>query len=193
MRFLRRGDDSQARRAEFERMARAYEREIYNSALRMTRDADDAADLAQEALAKAYGSYYQFRPGTNFKAWVFRILTNTYINEYRRRQRAPEQVELDEAAADQAARLELERGATESEPERVVLADIAEQEVQDALDDLPEVFRLVVILSDLHGLSYEDIANILGIPIGTVRSRLFRGRRLLRRTLQRYAEARGFI
>ena len=193
MQLFRRGDEGGRRRAEFERLARQYERDIYSSALRMTRDADDAADLAQEALAKAYSSFHQFRPGTNFKAWVFRILTNTYINEYRRRQRAPEEVELDETAVDQAARQDLERGGTASEPECRVLAGVTDEEVQTALDALPDVFRLVVILSDLQGFSYEQIAHILDIPIGTVRSRLFRGRRLLRGTLYRYAKARGLI
>lgn len=189
----RRREPTAGRRAEFEELAREYEREIYNSALRMTRNAEDAADLAQEALVKAYTSFHQFESGTNFRAWLFRILTNTYINQYRRRQRAPETIGLEEEAVDRAVRAEGEEPSGTPQPEHEVFNDLPDEEVEAALDALPEPFRMVVVLCDLQRCSYEQIADMLEIPIGTVRSRLFRARRLLRQSLRHYARARGII
>lgn len=180
------------RRAEFEALARGLERGIYNSALRLTRNAEDAADLAQEALVKAYSCFHQFEPGTNFRAWFYRILTNTYINEYRRRQRLPEMIGLEEEAVERAMGPEREQPRG-SEPEREVLDEVPDEEVQAALDALPDVFRTVVVLCDLQQFSYEEIASMVGVPIGTVRSRLFRARRLLRESLHEYARARRVI
>jgi RNA polymerase sigma-70 factor (ECF subfamily) len=185
-----RGD---SRRAEFAALARKYERDIYNGALRMTRSRDDAEDLAQDTFVKAYASFHQFRRGTNFRAWLFRILTNTYINAYRRRQRGPEFVALDDVTADQVAKTRSGEGASQAEPEEAALARLPDEEVEAALDELPEAFRLVVILADMQELGYRDVAQALDIPIGTVRSRLFRGRRLLRRRLREYAASRGLI
>jgi RNA polymerase sigma-70 factor (ECF subfamily) len=185
-----RGDN---RRAEFEALAHKYSRDIYNGALRMTRSRDDAEDLAQDTFVKAYASFHQFRRGTNFKAWLFRILTNTYINAYRRRQRGPEFVALDDLTADQVAKTRSGEGASQAEPEEAALARLPDEEVEAALEELPEAFRLVVILADMQELGYRDVAQALDIPIGTVRSRLFRGRRLLRRRLREYAAARGLI
>lgn len=194
MAFLRRGrEPAQQRRAEFEGLARGHEREIYNSALRMTCNPEDAADLAQEALVKAYTSFHQFEPGTNFRAWLFRILTNTYINEYRRRQRTPETIGLEEEAVDRAAQAESGQPSLGSQPEHDLFDDLPDEEVEAALDALPEAFRMVVVLCDLQQCSYEEIAEILDVPIGTVRSRLFRARRLLRQSLRQYARARGII
>ncbi len=197
--FRRREPSSQEMSAEalqrqqFEELAYQHARDIYNSALRMTRDRDDAEDLAQDTLAKAYGSFHQFRPGTNFRAWLFRILTNTYINVYRRRRRGPDFVALDEITANQAAKAQdgAERG--QCRPEEVAFADLPGEEVQAALDDLPDAFRLVVMLSDIEQFAYKEIAEMLKIPIGTVRSRLFRGRRRLRSALREYAKAHGII
>jgi len=182
-----------AKRREFEELAHKHARDIYNSALRMTRDRDDAEDLAQDTLTKAYASFHQFRPGTNFRAWLFRILTNTYINVYRRRRRGPDFVALDEITANQAAKAQYGTRSRQSRPEEAVFADLPGEEVQAALDDLPEAFRLVVILSDIDQFAYKEIAQMLNIPIGTVRSRLFRGRRRLRSALREYARVQGII
>ena len=181
------------KRREFEELAYKHARDIYNSALRMTRDRDDAEDLAQDTLTKAFASFHQFRPGTNFRAWLFRILTNTYINVYRRRRRGPDFVALDEITANQAAKAQDGPGSREFRPEDAVFADLPAEEVQGALDELPEAFRIVVILSDIEQLAYKEIAQMLRIPIGTVRSRLFRGRRRLRNALREYAKAHGII
>ena len=180
-------------RHQFEELAYKHARDIYNSALRMTRDKDDAEDLAQDTLTKAYASFHQFRPGTNFRAWLFRILTNTYINVYRRRRRGPDFVALDEITANQAARAHEGGQGWYSRPEDAVFADLPGEEVQAALADLPDAFRLVVILSDIEQFAYKEIARMLGIPIGTVRSRLFRGRRRLRNALREYAKVQGII
>lgn len=192
-RLRRRGRDPSVWRNEFEELASQYQRDIYNAALRMTRDPDDAADLAQDALAKAYAAFDQFRRGTNFKAWLYRILTNTYINQYQRRVRGPKFVPYD--ASDDATRLEAEAMATvqDDRPEIAALSKVRDEEVEAALDAIPEEFRRVVVLSDIDGFTYNEIAQVLKIPMGTVRSRLFRGRRLLRKPLRGYATQRGII
>ncbi|MFQ6097298.1 MAG: sigma-70 family RNA polymerase sigma factor [Armatimonadota bacterium] len=188
-----RKDSTEDRRAEFEALAQKYQRDIFNGALRMTRSRDDAEDLAQETFVKAYSSFHQFRRGTNFKAWLFRILTNTYINVYRRKRRGPEFVALDDLTADLAALNRAEEGHSPTEPEEAALARLPDEEIEKALSELPEVFRLVVILADMQQLPYRDVAEALDIPVGTVRSRLFRGRRILRRRLREYASGRGMI
>ena len=188
------GRDPSVWRQEFEDLASQYQRDIYNAALRMTRDPDDAADLAQDALVKAYAAFNQFRRGTNFKAWLYRILTNTYINEYKRRHRGPKFLSYD--APEQSGPLEAEiaaAGTEEESPEIIALSQVRDEEVEKALDAIPEEFKHTVILSDVEGFSYNEIADILGIPMGTVRSRLFRGRRLLRERLKEYAKRRGII
>ena len=181
------------KRREFEELAYRHARDIYNSALRMTRDRDDAEDLAQDTLTKAFASFHQFRPGTNFRAWLFRILTNTFINVYRRRRRGPDFVALDEITANQAARTQDDTASRESRPEDAVFCDLPGEEVQSALDELPDAFRVVVVLSDIEQFAYKEIADMLRIPIGTVRSRLFRGRRRLRNALREYARVHGII
>ncbi len=182
-----------AKRRQFEDLAHKHARDIFNSALRMTRDRDDAEDLAQDTLTKAFASFHQFRPGTNFRAWLFRILTNTYINVYRRRRRGPDFVALDEITANQAAKAQESTRPRHSRPEDALFADMPGEEVQAALDDLPSAFRIVVILSDIEQFAYKEIAQMLKIPIGTVRSRLFRGRRRLRNALREYAKIHGII
>ena len=188
-----RGRDPSVWREEFEGLASQYQRDLYSAALRMTRDPDDAVDLAQDALAKAYAAFDHFRRGTNFKAWIYRILTNTYINEYKRRQRAPRFISYDAPTEDGAPEMEIASTSEDDQPEIATLAQVRDEEVEAALDAIPEEFRQVVVLSDIDEFAYNEIADILRIPLGTVRSRLFRGRRLLRKTLREYARQRGII
>jgi RNA polymerase sigma-70 factor (ECF subfamily) len=185
------GDGSQ--RVQFESLAAERTRDLYNAALRMTRNREDAEDLAQETLAKAYAAFHQFKPGTNFKAWIYRVLVNTYINHYRRRKRAPQVKSWEELAVDGDADYAREDPSKFSSPEAAVLARMPDDQVQPALESLPDEFRVAVILSDVDDFSYKEIAKILGIPLGTVRSRIFRGRRLLRKRLADYAKAHGVL
>jgi len=180
------------RRQQFEALARQYHREVFNAALRMTGKYADAEDLVQEALLKAYVAFDQFAIGTNFRAWLLRILTNTHINRYRRACRSPETVSWEEITDGGLRRLPQE-SSTDPRPEEEVLADITDDAITDALSQIPDEFREAVILSDMHELSYKEIADALGIPLGTVRSRIFRGRRLLRESLSEYAKANGMI
>lgn len=180
-----------ARRREFEQLAHKYQRDVFSAALRMTGDHADAHDVAQEALVKAYLAFDQFQPGTNFRAWLLKIATNTYINEYRRKQRTPEMLAWEAVSGETAGRLAAE--AAEQPPEQQLLEAALDAEIEEALAQLPEVFREAVLLCDMHGLSYRDIAEALRVPIGTVRSRIARGRGLLQRQLREYAKSRGLI
>jgi len=180
-----------ARRREFERLARQHERDVFSAALRMTSNYSDAQDVAQEALVKAYLAFDQFELGTNFRAWLLKIVTNTYINEFRRRQRAPEMMTWEAVPGEAARKIAAE--SAEQPPDQQLLRDALDAEIEQALAELPNVFREAVILCDMHGLSYKEIADVLEVPIGTVRSRIARGRRILQKQLREYAEARGLI
>ncbi len=181
------------RRAEFERLAQPHQREIFNAALRMTGHREDAEDLAQDAFVRAFTHLEQFEPGTNFRAWLFRILVTTYINQYRKKSRMPEMLALEDLTPNAEHLIRVDNHNGLENPEEAVLATITDDEVQSALNSLPDEFRAVVILSDLQELSYQEIADALQIPIGTVRSRLSRGRSQLRRKLMRYAKERRLI
>ena len=178
------------RREEFEKLAKDHHRDIFNAALRMTGSYADAEDLAQEALLKAYIAFDQFALGTNFKAWLLRILTNTHINRYRRACRTPDTVAWEDITEGGARRIPQEI-SPDPAPEEQVMASVPSEGIVPALAALPEEFREAVILSDMHELSYKEIADTLEIPLGTVRSRIFRGRRLLRESLAEYATASG--
>lgn len=181
-----------ARRDEFERLVGKYHRDVFNAALRMTGSYADAEDLTQEAIVKAYVAFDQFALGTNFRAWLLRILTNTHINRYRRSCRTPETIAWEDLTDGGARRIPQEQ-SLDPLPDEQVLADIPDDTIGPALLALPDEFREAVILSDMHELSYKEIADALKIPLGTVRSRIFRGRRLLRESLAEYAREHGMI
>jgi len=175
----------------FETEALSFLDALYRTALRMTRSEADAEDLVQETYIKAFRFREQFTPGTNLKAWLFRILTNTFINSYRRRQAQPEMTELDDVSEfDLYRKMSDARATSSGDPESEFLERIVDTEVKDALGELPEKFRTVVLL-DVEGFSYKEIAEMVGVPIGTVMSRLHRGRRFLQRKLYEVARERG--
>jgi RNA polymerase sigma-70 factor (ECF subfamily) len=177
----------------FEAEALQHVDQLYSAALRMTRNPADAEDLVQEAFTKAFASFHQYRPGTNLKAWLYRILTNTYINTYRKKQRQPQQAQTDEIEDWQLARAEAHSSVGLRSAETEALDHLPDSDVKQALQSIPEDFRMAVYYADVEGFAYKEIAEIMGTPIGTVMSRLHRGRRALRAQLQDYARERGLV
>ncbi len=180
------------RRIRFERDAMQYVDQLYSAAMRMARNPADAEDLVQEAYTKAFSAFHQYKPGTNLKAWLYRILTNTYINLYRKRQREPLQSNSDTIEDWQLARAESHTSTGLRSAEAEALDHLPDSDVKRALQSIPEEFRLAVYFADVEGFAYKEISDIMNTPIGTVMSRLHRGRRMLRDMLADYAAERGF-
>jgi RNA polymerase sigma-70 factor (ECF subfamily) len=184
-----------ADQARFADAAMEFMPSLYSGALRMTRNPADAEDLVQETYLKAYRAYSSFEEGTNLKAWLFRILTNTFINSYRAKQRRPGETDLEDVEDlymyHRLGGLEAAMAGRSAEDE--LLERFTDDEVKQALEDLPEQFRVAVLLADVEGFSYKEIAEILDVPIGTVMSRLHRGRKGLERRLLGFAEAQNLL
>ncbi len=187
--FRSKSDDA---KYEFDSLFGENIRGLFSLALRMTHNQLDAEDLVQETAMKAFRYFYRFDRGTNFRAWVYRILTNNFINNYRRKKKAPTQVELE----DVAFKLDEEgAGFWEKLDDRnhgFDYADLFDDEINHAIDRLPDEYKIVVLLSDVESLSYKEIAEIISHPIGTVMSRLHRGRKMLQKSLARYAKENGY-
>ena len=185
---------AEALRTLFEEQALPYMDQLYAAAMRMTRNPADAADLVQETFVKAFQAFGQYTQGTNLKAWLYRIQTNTFINTYRKKQRDPFQGSIDDLEEWQVGGAE---SVTQSRSTRSAEAEaidhLPDSDVKEALQAVPEDFRLAVYLADVEGFSYQDIADIMKTPVGTVMSRLHRGRRMLRELLADYARERGIV
>ncbi len=184
-----------ADQAKFAEQAMVYMDQLYSAARRMTRNTADAEDLVQETYLRAYRGFGNFQEGTNLRAWLFRILTNAFINSYRSKQRKPKSVDLagvedlylhQRLGGDTKAKL----GAS---AEEVLMETITESEIVDALESLPEEYRIAVLLADVEGFAYKEIAEILDVPMGTVMSRLHRGRKTLQKRLLEFGQTRGWV
>ncbi|WP_193508866.1 sigma-70 family RNA polymerase sigma factor [Cryobacterium sp. BB736] len=183
--------DDNRLRALFEEQAIPFMDQLYGAAMRMTRNPADAADLVQETFVKAFAAFRQFKQGTNLKAWLYRILTNTYINSYRKNQRNPYQGTIDELEDWQLGGAESATSMSSRSAEAEAIDRMPDSAVKEALQSISEDFRLAVYLADVEGFSYQEIADIMKTPVGTVMSRLHRGRRMLRELLAGYARGRG--
>ncbi len=184
-----------ADQADFAEAAMPFMGQLFSTALRMTRNRADAEDLVQETYLKGYKGYHGFTEGTNLRAWLFRILTNTYINSYRKKQRRPDESDLEDV---EELYLYRRLGGRETaqlgrSAEDELMEHLTEAEVRDAIEALPEQYRLAVLLADVEGFAYKEIAEILDIPIGTVMSRLHRGRKNLQKQLYEFGLRRGLV
>jgi RNA polymerase sigma-70 factor (ECF subfamily) len=192
VRVDREKESVEQRRKRFEADALQYMNQLYSAALRYTKNPSDAQDLVQDTYAKAYVSFHQFEPGTNLKAWLYRILTTTFINTYRKDQRRPQlsDQELEDWQIADASSHTSDQGKS---AEDVALENLPDSDIKRALAEIPEEFRIAVYLADVEGFSYKEIAEIVGVPTGTVMSRLHRGRKQLREKLTDYARELGYV
>jgi RNA polymerase sigma-70 factor (ECF subfamily) len=192
VRVDREKESAAERKKRFERDALQYMNQLYAAAMRYTKNPEDAQDLVQDTYAKAYTSFHQFEPGTNLKAWLYRVLTTTFINTYRKDQRRPQtsDSELEDWQIAEASSHTSDQGKSS---EDVVLENLPDSDIKNALAEIPEEFRMAVYLADVEGFSYKEIAEIVGVPAGTVMSRLHRGRKQLREKLTDYARERGYV
>jgi RNA polymerase sigma-70 factor (ECF subfamily) len=185
---------SRDKRGEFERQALVHTDALFGAAYRLTRNARDAEDLVQDSLLRAYRFWDSFEQDSNCKAWLLRIVTNTFINEYQRKKRSREVLDAASAEQDATDGVLMHAEATDRRsPERALLERSVSDDVQRALESLPEDFRMAVVLCDVQGLSYKEIADIMETPVGTVMSRLFRGRKLLAAALREFAISEGYV
>lgn len=184
-----------ADRSTFAERAMDYAPQLYSTALRMTRNAADAEDLVQETMMRGYRSFETFEEGTNLRAWLYRILTNAFINRYRSKQRRPMETDLADVEDLYLYKrvASLENAAATLSAEDQFLDLLTDDEVKSAVEDLPDTFKLPVILADVEGFAYKEIAEMLDIPVGTVMSRLHRGRKAMQKQLYEYAQARGLV
>jgi len=182
-----------ARQADYEALALPLLDQLYATALRMTRAPEAAEDLVQDALLRGWRFFDRFETGTNFRAWIFRILTNLYINQYRKAQSEPLKADLDKIDREYDSLVQQTITQRPLNPEDALLQHLESRLVREAIDGLPEVFRLPVILCDLEGFAYKEIADMLEVPIGTVMSRLYRGRKQLYTSLLGYAQNAGYV
>lgn len=178
---------------DFEAAAMPFVDSLYNTAYRMTRNSEDAQDLVQETYFKAYRYYDKFQEGTNFKAWLFKILKNSFINNYRKNQNRPLQTDFAEIEDAFESRVSDEVTSKIKSPEEQFLEDVLDEDVQRAMDALPDDYRMAIVLADLEGFSYKEISEILEVPLGTVMSRLYRGRKLLEKAMLQYAREHGYL
>lgn len=192
--MLKRNKSATALQEEFTTLASEHIDALYSTALRMTRNPQDAEDLLQDTYLRAFRFFDKFERGTNFKAWIFKILTNTFINRYRKESKAPQRVEFEKVEfAYPDDNPEARKLKQQERPNSDIYDQLFDDRIKDALDRLSDDFRLVVVLCDIHDFSYKEIAEIIGTPIGTVMSRLSRGRRQLQKYLEEYAVREGYI
>jgi len=184
---------STKKQQEFEGLVSPHLNSLYSTALRMTHNQNDAEDLVQDTLYKAFRALDQYQKNTNFRAWVFRILVNTYITAYRKAVRQPQKVSYDDLEEFYLYKKLDDNVQLQEMAKEDFLENFFEDDVKSALENLPYQFRLVVLLCDVEGFSYNEIASIIGAPLGTVMSRLFRGRKLLQQQLWNYAKKKGYI
>ena len=184
-----------ADQAEFESMAMPFMDQLYSHALRLTKNSSDAEDLVQETYLKGYRAFSSFKEGTNLRAWLFRILTNSFINNYRKKQRGFEEEDFDEIDDMYLHRRlgSIQNNTLGMSAEDMLFERLTEDEIKDAVENLPTQYREVVLLADVQGFSYKEIAEILEIPNGTVMSRLHRGRAKLQKVLLDFASKRGLL
>ncbi len=182
-----------ANHKEFEELAIPHTDALLRTALRMTRNQSDAEDLVQEAFLKAYRFFHRFERGTNIRAWLFKIMTNLFINSYRNRAKRPQETSFDEVEENFLYNKLAEEGRAGTNPEKELFDKLYTDEVQQVLDRLPEEFRMVVMLNFVEGFAYQEIAEIMGIELGTVKSRLHRGRKMLQKGLWEHAKKAGYV